>query len=108
MILRFLDLISLIVDMMGFFQVKKCNEEDAKNCWYCSLNPPRLPEELLKDLHFVPDPVLTGDADERYKDFSDVYGNETNDSDRPSLKASATQGAEADKGNRTLFNAAKV
>ncbi|KAH3897883.1 hypothetical protein DPMN_022079 [Dreissena polymorpha] len=48
------------------------------------MSPPRIPMELYKDLHFLPDAVL--DLDGQYKCFNDVYGTETKDSDRPSLK----------------------
>ena len=47
------------------------------NCTYCTVNQKHSDEEL----HFLPDP----DVDEvgQYKNFSNVYGTETNDSARP-------------------------
>lgn len=48
------------------------------------LNPPRLPEDVFRDLQFVPDP--TKDENGQYKSFKDLYGTETNDMETPSLK----------------------
>ena len=39
------------------FQVKKCALDEINDCWYCVFNPPQLPEETYRDLHFVPDPM---------------------------------------------------
>lgn len=62
------------------FQLKKC--KDAC-CSYCTINPPRLPHDVFEQLSFLPDPVLGCDG--RFKPFTEVYGTETSDSDRPSL-----------------------
>ncbi|XP_056009601.1 uncharacterized protein LOC130051588 [Ostrea edulis] len=74
------------------FQIKKCL---ADNCGYCVLNPPRLPDEVFQGLHFVPDP--TKDENGQYKGFKDLYGTETNDMDRPSLKGKSGESSERDK-----------
>lgn len=64
------------------------------------LNPPRLPEEVFSDLHFLPDPVLNDAAE--YKDLDEVYGTITTDKDRPSLRHSP-QATDADKENKKHF-----
>lgn len=61
--------------------MKKCTAED---CSYCVWNPPRLPAEVFTNLKFVPDPVLKETGS--YKSFEDVYGQNTNDQDRPMLR----------------------
>ena len=63
------------------FQIKKCQSD---TCGYCVINPPRLPEGLFEELHFVPDPVPGADG-VTYKDFHEVYGTNTTDEGRPSL-----------------------
>lgn len=80
------------------YQVKKCG-----NCWYCVLNPPKL---QLEQLHWLPDPTLGENGE--FKDFSEIYGRETTDKDRPStvLKEAAT--SEQDKLNKPYLNAARV
>lgn len=58
--------------------------------------PLRLPEDLNKELHFIPDPALDIDK-ERYRAFDEVYGQDTNGSHRPSLATAAGAGdSEAD------------
>ena len=38
------------------FQITKCTSD---NCWYCGfIHPPRLPIQEVKELHWLPDPVL--------------------------------------------------
>ncbi len=71
-------------------------------CFYCILNPPRLPQDVFASLHFLPDPTI-GRGD-KYKKFEDLYGTETTDSDRPSLKTNPVQ-TENDKKYKHLFNA---
>ncbi|KAH3835772.1 hypothetical protein DPMN_109135 [Dreissena polymorpha] len=51
------------------------------SCAYCNMNPPRIPERLLSDLHFVQDPIM---KDVEYTDFVELYGTETDDTGRPS------------------------
>ena len=58
------------------------------------------PRRLAKSVHFLPDPVL--DADGTYKSFEDVYGTETDDSDRPSLKGQPLT-SERDKQFKKVF-----
>ena len=64
-----------------FFQIKKCQSDTYG---YCVINPPRLPEGLFEELHFVPDPVPGADG-VTYKNFHEVYGTNTTDEARPSL-----------------------
>ena len=59
------------------FQVKKCSDPMC-----CS--PPRLPEELFKDMKWLPDPLLTADK-AHYKTFQELYRQDTTECDRPSL-----------------------
>lgn len=77
-------------------QVKKCSPALAHECPYCIHAPPRLAADVFETLHFLPDPVLGQGGS--YKDFSDVYGTETTDKDRPSLKVKP-QSSERDKKN---------
>jgi hypothetical protein len=74
-------------------QVKKCEAED---CWYCVLNPPRLSADKFAGLHWLPDPVIDPRTDE-YRPFEEVYGTETTDQDRPSLKQNTSTPTENDK-----------
>lgn len=63
-----------------------------------------LPEDLYKELHFIPDPALDIDK-ERYRAFDEVYGQDTNGSHRPSLATAAGAGdSEADKKNKVKFS----
>ncbi|XP_065929132.1 uncharacterized protein [Magallana gigas] len=84
------------------YQIKKCTEAD---CAYCTLNPPRLSQEMLKDLHFIPDPVLKEDG--VFKSFEETYGTPTTDKDRPSLQEKVTT-TERDKQLKNLLVATKV
>ena len=63
------------------FSVKKCGKTD---CSICSV--PRLPSEIFKQLHHLPDPVADG---EHYKPFEEMYGTSTTEKDRPSLRSDA-------------------
>ena len=72
------------------FQIKKCG-----NCPYCVFNPIRMSEEDFANLHWLPDPVEVEGTLEEYKSFDQVYGEETDDSSRPSLKTKP-QPTEAD------------
>jgi hypothetical protein len=85
------------------FQIKKCNPEDVDGCPYCNLCPPRLPEDLYKDLHFLPDPVL---HEGRYKSFEETYGTLTDDRDRPSRKATP-EATDRDKKFKSLLVSGK-
>ena len=80
-------------------QIKKCD-----SCWYCSINPPRLPENIFQSLKFVPYPEVENGS---YKSFDDTYGKETSEQYRPSL-ASKPQKTERDKKFKSFFTAAKV
>ncbi|XP_053405192.1 uncharacterized protein LOC123536040 [Mercenaria mercenaria] len=84
------------------FQMKKYK---SNQCGYCVLNPPRLPHEVFDELHFLPDPIP--DGDNHYKPFNEVYGTETVDNHRPSLKL-RPELSDRDKKHKSLFVAAKV
>ena len=89
-----------------FLQIKKCSLDRVVNCWFCQLQPPRLPDDIYNSLHFLPDPVVDHSSN-RFKSFPDVYGTATTESDRPSLKTSKAKN-HTDKENKGLFVAAKV
>lgn len=61
------------------FSIKKCGEQDCSIC-----RPPRLPSEVFESLHHLPDPIRSIDG-EHYCSFTDLYGQETSERDRPSL-----------------------
>ncbi len=61
------------------FGIKKCGKQ---NCNIC--RPPRLAEEVFKELHHLPDPVPENSL--HYKSFSDLYGTLTTEQHRPTLK----------------------
>lgn len=84
-----------------YLQIKKCTEAD---CAYCTLNPPRLSQEMLKDLHFIPDPVLKEDG--VFKSNEETYGTPTTDKDRPSLQEKVTT-TERDKQLKNLLVASE-
>ena len=85
------------------FQIKKCTES---TCSYCVLNPSRLPEGLLEELHFVPDPVL-GEDKQTYLTFKEVYGQDTTDSATPS-QIRKPENTTKDKERKSLLVANKV
>ncbi|UZO09453.1 uncharacterized protein OCT59_029676 [Rhizophagus irregularis] len=62
-----------------FFSIKKCGEP---NCTIC--RPPRCPPEDFVQLHCLPDPVPGEDL--HYKSFEELYGKQTTENYRPSLK----------------------
>ncbi len=62
------------------FQVKKCGKLDCNLC-----RPIRMDSDVFSSLNFVPNPVPG--ADEHYKPFNEVYGEEEpNEKHRPSLQ----------------------
>ena len=63
------------------FCIIKCGSTDCSIC-----KPPRLPREIFDTLHYIPDPIRECDV---YKPFSEVYGTETTEKDRPTLQSSA-------------------
>ena len=60
------------------FSLKKC---DQLQCQICDV--PRLPPSIVNELHNLPDPVPKG---EQYVPFRDLYGTNTTEEHRPSLK----------------------
>ncbi|KAK3106924.1 hypothetical protein FSP39_003134, partial [Pinctada imbricata] len=83
--------------------VKKCGLD---SCFYCVMNPPRLSEETFRTLHWLPDPVAEDDGS-AYKTFDDLYGTETTDKDRPSLKEHCSP-TERDKKLKGIHTAASA
>ncbi|CAB4438909.1 unnamed protein product, partial [Rhizophagus irregularis] len=61
------------------FTIKKCGES---TCTICRL-PRCLPEDF-EQLHRLPDPVPGDDL--HYKSFEELYGKQTTEDHRPSLK----------------------
>lgn len=59
---------------------------------------------MLKDLHFIPDPVLKEDG--VFKSFEETYGTPTTDKDRPSLQEKVTT-TERDKQLKNLLVASE-
>lgn len=59
--------------------VKKCTDT---NCEFHS--HVQVPANVFKDLHYLPAPILQ--SSEKYFDFNDLYGQEPNEKDRPSLQ----------------------
>ncbi|CAH1269408.1 Hypp4174 [Branchiostoma lanceolatum] len=68
------------------FTVKKCGTDGCQHC-----KRPRLPAEVFSQLKEFPDPMLDNTG-EHYRPFTEVYGSETTEADRPSLKVSRTTG----------------
>ena len=75
--------------------MKKCGK-----CGYCAVNPPRLPPDMFDELHFIPNPVLNQEG--KYKPFEEVYGQVTDEKDRPALKEKP-QLTERDKNFKALL-----
>lgn len=76
----------------------KCRDD---SCSYCTIiNPPRLPHDVFEQLSFLPDPVLG--CNRRFKPFTEVYGTDTSDSDRPSLH-NKPELTERDKKFKSMF-----
>ena len=48
-------------------------------------SPPRLPDEIFEELHFIPAPLLDA-SKEHFQKFSAVYGSKTTEKDMQSLK----------------------
>ena len=61
------------------FCIKKCGVVGCKIC-----KSPRLPPDVFEKLSLFPDPMKKT-ASESYKDFTEVWGKTTSESDRPSL-----------------------
>nr|XP_022301874.1 uncharacterized protein LOC111109900 [Crassostrea virginica] len=82
------------------FQIMKCVGEDL--CAYCTMNPPRLPDDVLDGFSFLPCPV-PDDSGDHFKTFQEVYGKKVDDSHRPSSKPNINFSEDAwnaDKQNR--------
>jgi len=61
------------------FDIKKCGDTSCTIC-----KPPCLPVEKFALLNHLPDPVMASDG--HYKKFSDVFGTNTTEEQRPSLQ----------------------
>lgn len=59
--------------------IKKCT--DPQCSFHTNVS---LPMEVFADIHFLPAPLLK--CSDKYQDFDDVYGQEPNERDRPSLQ----------------------
>ncbi|XP_062592839.1 uncharacterized protein LOC134254331, partial [Saccostrea cucullata] len=90
------------------FQIMKCVGENP--CSYCTMNPARLPDDVLTGLSFLPCPV-PDDSGVHYKTFQEVYGKKVDDSHRPSSKQNSDFSEEAqnaDKQNRDTLKTQKA
>ena len=85
------------------FQVKKCRDH---SCFYCIEHPIRMPAKVFDSLSFLPLPRLDK-TKEHYRPFSELFGEEPSDVDRPSRVADE-EGTEADKTNSELFRNTRV
>jgi hypothetical protein len=78
------------------FQIRKCVKDP---CEYCVAHPPKLSEEELENLHFIPCPKL--DKDGKYLEYDQIYGkgDPADEKDRPSLteKIAAKEQKDRDK-----------
>ena len=66
------------------FTIKKCGESSCTIC-----RPPRYSPEDFEQLHRLPDPVPGEDM--HYKSFEELYGKQTTEDHRPSLKNTKTK-----------------
>ena len=78
------------------YQIKKCKRDD---CTYCTINPVRAPADIFNDLHWLPDPQFDND---KSKLFSEIYGQDTTDANRPSLQQKLGKNT-ADVANKPLL-----
>ena len=69
------------------FCVKKCTDSDCK-----AHKPPKLDEETFKGLHFLPDPTPDPENPDHYLAFDKIYGQETTECHKPSLKRKEREG----------------
>ncbi|KAK3092075.1 hypothetical protein FSP39_024978 [Pinctada imbricata] len=91
------------------FQLKKCT--DDSNCSYCQINPVRMDKETFQSLSFLPCPVPDKDQQNHYQTFDQVYGNEVDDSHRPSRNSSGCfpdELEEQDRQHRDIFKTQKA
>ena len=84
------------------FQIKKCTNVE---CTYCKNNPSQIPD--FDSIHFLPDPEPDPTNKEHYLPFEKMYGKNTSDIFRPSLKEDNIE-KEPDKAHRSLLVAARV
>ncbi|XP_065883057.1 uncharacterized protein [Dysidea avara] len=62
-----------------YFEIKKCGKDECHIC-----RPVRLASSVFQNIHHFPDPVPADN--DHYKSFSDIYGHNTTEEHRPSLK----------------------
>ena len=68
-----------------FFDILKCGDSECQVC-----DPPRLSESVFRSLRHLPDPMPSDD--DHYKPFSEIFGKETTEEHRPSLKRKGKTG----------------
>ena len=78
------------------FQIMKCRDVE---CVVCS--PPRLPDDIFEELHFIPAPLFDA-SKEHFQKFSAVYGSKTTEKDMRSLKFTLEASVE-DKENKSIL-----
>ena len=69
------------------FCIKKCGNASCKVC-----SSPQLPDDVFKQLHFIPDPV-PDTGKEHFLPFSEIYGTVTSEKHHPSLQEKSTSGS---------------
>lgn len=79
----------------------KCHSE----CWYCTVNPPRLADADFTSLHWLPDSKMTDDGN-GFQSFDELYGTITDDSQRPGLIVQQTS-SDIDKRNSGVLVSGK-
>src|ERR1043166_718494 len=67
-----------------FFSIKKCGESACTIC-----RPPRCSPEDFEQLYHLSDPIPGEDL--HYKSFEELYGKQTSEDHRPSLKDAKTK-----------------
>ncbi len=75
------------------FTIKKCGEPGCTIC-----HPPRCSPEDFEQLHCLPDPEPGEDM--HYKSFEELYGKETTENHRPSLKNTKSKKKDKTKSTR--------
>ena len=71
------------------FQIRKCLHP---SCYYCQQHPLRMDPEKFQDLSLLPLPLLDA-TKEHYRPFTELYGDQPSEKDRPSMQQSGDQDA---------------
>ena len=89
-------------------QATMCSRSANVSCYYCQQHPLRMDPEKFQELSLLPLPLLDA-TKEHYRPFTELYGDQPSEKDRPSMQQSGDQDAiEADTKHKALFNSSKV